>query len=127
MEKFNLLLQNAPSNKEVNAINSKLRVNFPFPDNSLVEFKMVETYLMEKELADKYPELKTYEGVATNNSAMTIRITRNKLGIDAMILSPEGTIYIDPIELNDQILYLVYNKKDYISNKKDRFFEPPKK
>lgn len=121
------LLHQCPEQKQTEAIHSDCIVSFPHPNGDLISFKIISTQLMEPELADKFPELKTYEGISTNAAQTLIRITRNEHEIDAMVLSNEGTYYLLRIEIESQPAYLVYFKKDFIYNKNEGFFEPIQK
>ncbi|MEZ5007503.1 MAG: hypothetical protein R2753_05025 [Chitinophagales bacterium] len=120
---LNNLLSQVPDGKKTNAMDSKAIIDFPHPNGTLIPFKIVSTTLMEKALADKFPELKTYEGISSESSNTLIRITGNEVGVDAMILSEEGTYYIQAIEFKSIPMYLVYFKKDFIYNKANEFFE----
>ena len=119
-------LDKTPDRTLTPADQSSVEIGFPDANAAFNPFKMATTTIMEEALANNYPELKTYEGVMVNAVHTTLRLSRNPNGIDVMILSPDGTQYIDPILLNGRVYYLVYRKKDYIFEGKDRFFEPSK-
>ncbi len=103
-------LQQAPldsSNTSSNVI-----IAFPNPKGELVDYKIYEAPIMEKGLADKFPNLKTYTGKSTKNPSETIRFSITLFGLHVMSLSGEnGTFYIDTFtkDLNN---YIVYRRQD---------------
>ena len=103
-------LKNAPLDSQ-NSI-SKLIISFPNPNGELEEFRIYEAPIMEKGLADKYPDLKSYSGRSIKNPLLSIRFSITLFGLHLMSLNDEkGTYFIDTYtkDLNN---YIVYRKKD---------------
>lgn len=98
------------------SVNSVLEL--PMPDGTFEEFAIVESPIMENELAQKFPEIKTYAGYCIKNPATTVRLDFTPRGFHAMILSPEGTFFIDPYSTSTVEYYIVYDKKDFTTKKK---------
>lgn len=98
------------------SVNSVLEL--PMPDGNYEEFTIVESPIMENELAQKFPEIKTYAGHSIKNPATTVRMDFTPRGFHAMILSPEGTFFIDPYSTSTVEYYIVYDKKDFTTKKK---------
>jgi hypothetical protein len=68
------------------------------PGNCTEPFEIVESPIMDTDLAAQYPFIKTYAiaGLASSNTYG--RLTISHLGLHAHILSPKGTIGITPVQ-----------------------------
>ncbi len=105
-----LQLLNAPLDSENNQ--SNLIISFPNPNGKLVNYRIYESPIMEKGLADKFPGLKTYSGKNIENPAESIRFSVTVFGLHFMSLTGEkGTFYIDTYtkDLNNYIIYTKQN------------------
>lgn len=72
-------------------------INLPLPDGSMLAVIATEHYIMEKALADKFPEFKTWKVKAANGKNIHGRINFTEAGFHAMlILENADTIFIDP-------------------------------
>ena len=92
-------------------------LDIPMPDGSLQQFAVFESPTMEAELAKKFPEIKTYGGYSLSDKATTIRFDFTPKGFHGMILSPEGTVFIDPYSSGSTEYYISYDKKDFVTTK----------
>jgi hypothetical protein len=92
-------------------------LELPMPDGTFEEFVVVESPMMEAELAQKFPEIKTYSGYSLKNPATTARLDFTQRGFHGMILSPNGTFFIDPYSTATIEYYISYDKKDFTSKK----------
>jgi len=91
---------------------SNIIIPFPNPNGELEDYKIYEAPIMEKGLADKFPNLKTYTGKNIKNPAETIRFSITVFGLHVMSLSGEnGTFYIDTYT-KDLSNYIVYRRQD---------------
>ncbi len=82
-----------------------LIIPLPMPNGSLVDFEIWESSIMENGLTSRYPTMKTYKGKAVNNPQLSTRLGYTPLGFHAMIQSPDGAIFIDPLATNQTKYY----------------------
>ncbi len=106
-------LSKAPSEKTIKVINSTTIIALPLPNGEFTRFKFVESLVMEEELANKYPEIKTYLGQGIDNATASARFDITPAGFHAIIFSVNGTVYIDPYSMGDNQNYISYYKKDF--------------
>lgn len=88
-------------------------ISIPMPDGSLQRFSVMESPVMEPDLAARYPSIKSYAGQSLDRPATTVRFDVSPQGFRAQILSPEGTVYVDPYSRNNNVLHTSYYKKDF--------------
>lgn len=93
-----------------------LQIEIPLPDGSNTAFNIVQTNMMEKALADKYPEIKTYTGYAVHNPSIILKMDVTYQGLHGYIVSPNSIYAIDPYHNKTTDFYVVYDKKDYQRN-----------
>ncbi|MBK7856174.1 MAG: hypothetical protein IPJ79_15945 [Bacteroidetes bacterium] len=109
-------LTSAPKEFTPSAQTVPLNLAIPFPDGTLKNFNMVESPIMEEELAFRYPEIKTYSGYGVDDNSLSIRISITSLGFHAMIIAPGNHIFIDPYSKNNLTQCVVYYKKDFVKD-----------
>ena len=89
-----------------------LVVELPNPSGQLSRFAVVETVMMEPELAAKFPAISTYAGVGIDDPLATLRFDLTYQGFHAQVRSPQGGYYIDPIYHLESGLYASYYRED---------------
>ena len=107
------LLQNAPKEENVRVQHSSFIISLPMPNGEFQQFKIVESPIMAEELGDKYHEIKTYLGQGINDKTATVRFDYTHKGFHAMILSVNGSVFIDPYSQYETEFYLSYFERDF--------------
>jgi hypothetical protein len=121
IDKSNLdtLLKQAPLELSGVMRNSKTIISLPMPDGSFSRFRIQNSPIMEPELAAKYPEIQTYLGQGIDIPDATVNFDVSMNGFRAMILSSQGTMFIEPYAKGDTINYITFKKSDYIRTDKE--------
>jgi len=88
-------------------------LTLPLPDGSFGRFQIVESSVMEPELAARYPAIKTFSGQGIDDPTATVRFDSTPAGFHAMILTAGDTIYVDPFNRTDTEHYISYYKRDF--------------
>ena len=108
-------LSSAPSEKIIKVNESRKIISLPLPNGEYINFKFVESLVMEDELANKYPDIRTYLGQGIDQTTASARFDITPVGFHAIIFNIEGTVYIDPYSNGDNKYYISYYKKDFIT------------
>ncbi len=106
-------LNRAPKESGPQATASSFVMTLPMPDGTFARFDVVESPIMELALAERFPEIRTYLGRDIDDRAASVRFDWTPFGFHAQILSPAGTVYIDPLWRGDVTAYASYYKRDY--------------
>ncbi|WP_132065999.1 choice-of-anchor L domain-containing protein, partial [Aquimarina spinulae] len=115
LKSFTTHLQKAPDRNTASRA-AGLIVEFPDQNGQLIKFKIQEASILHPDLAVKYPDIKSYMGVALEDASVTIALSVTSLGFHGMILGmPQGTIYIDPYN-KDKQYYMAFSKRDLPAN-----------
>ena len=104
------ILKKAPMEFSDAARNSEIILTLPMPDGKLQQFRIENSPIMEPGLAVKFPELQTFRGQGIDDPTATVRLDVTVFGFHAIILTPRGTIYIDPYAKGDVENYITYEK-----------------
>ncbi len=105
------LLSGAPNRSEKNVLSTTIAI--PNEIGDICSYYIYRSDVFSPGLAAKYPGYEAYTGYSIDNPGNTIKITINPGGMEAMILSQDGTFYIDQYSKKDKNTYIFYNKKDY--------------
>ena len=117
MSKMQALLSRTPMEFTAEANNSDVILELPMPDKQMQRFRIFESPMMEKDLARQFPKIKTYAGTSLDVGGATIRFDVTPAGFHAMVLSPQGTFFIDPYSRGETEYYISYYKKDFTTKK----------
>ena len=85
-------------------------LSLPLPDSRLWRFRIVESPVLSPELSDKFPQIKTYSGQSIDDATATLRFSWTPKGLNAVVISEQGTFVIVPTGSDDQ--YLSYFTHD---------------
>ena len=107
---FKQILIGAP--KDSDGVVSNLIIQFPNAEGLLSSFRVYEAPIMDKELANKYPNIKSYSAQGIDDKSASLRFSVTLFGLHVMSLSGKsGTYYIDTYTKNLNN-YIVYSRKD---------------
>src|SRR5262245_55734260 len=95
---------------------SRAVIELPLPDGGVERFSIVEAPIMAPALQARYPQIRTYAGSGIDDPTATVRLDYTPSGFHGLILSPRGTIYIDPFQRGDVVHYQCYYRRDYVSS-----------
>jgi len=109
--------RSAPAFATSNARQALTVISLPMPDGSFHEFSVFKSEVMHPDLAARYPFIETYSGQGLTDPSATAVFDFTQFGFHAMVLSPNGSVFIDPFTLNDPDLYMVYFKRDFVTSK----------
>jgi hypothetical protein len=107
------VLFSSPQEKDVTVLNSNTILLLPLPEGGFGRFRIVDSPVMEKGLADKYPEIRTFAGQGIDDPYSSVRLDITPAGFHAMIMAASDMIFIDPYAKGDTYNYISYYKKDY--------------
>ncbi len=113
------VLFSAPQEKNVLAKNSNTIVSLPLPYGGFGRFRVVDSPVMEKGLADKFPEIRTFAGQGIDDPYASVRLDVTPHGFHAMIMTAGDMIFIDPYAKGDTYNYISYFKRDYTLKNND--------
>ncbi|WP_445717975.1 reprolysin-like metallopeptidase [Flavobacterium sp.] len=95
---------------------SNIIIQLPNAEGQLERFRVLETPIMEKGLADKFPTIKSYVGNGLDDKTAVARFSVTEFGLHSMTLSAgKSTAFIDPYTEN-KLNYIVYNKASLVSD-----------
>ena len=97
---------------DIEGVFSNTIVSFPNSEGEVSRFRVYEAPIMEKGLADRYPDIKSYVAIGVDNPTVRLRFSVTLFGLHVMSTSgDEGTYYIDTYTKNLNN-YIVYNRKN---------------
>lgn len=92
-------------------VQSDIVVSIPSVKSSLKSFHMFYSPVMPPSLIKKYPDIRTYTGMAIENPSERLSITVSNGEIKGMILGNNGTFFIDPVESNPNFYRISQTEK----------------
>ncbi len=86
-------------------------ISVPGINGRMETFKVYEAPVFSPELASKYPNIKSYVGISTDNSGTRLRMSMSPQGVQTMIsYSDKSTVFMQPLTKGSS-KYVVYNKE----------------
>jgi len=107
------VLSRAPLEFTPAAAGTATFLELPWPDGGARTFRIDESPIMAPELAAQFPALKTYSGQGVDDPTASLRFDWTPQGFHAMVLSADGTVYVDPYAPGNITNYISYYKRDY--------------
>jgi hypothetical protein len=104
------LLNQAP--EEFKSNGNAVLVEIPMPDHTFQRFAVYHSSIMEPGLAKQFPEIDTWRGQGIDNPRASVHIDITLQGFHAMILSPEGSVFVDPYAKTTTEYYISYFKNE---------------
>ncbi len=88
-------------------------LSMPMPDGTFSRFRIEHSLVVERGLLKEYPELgATYRGQGIDDPAATARFDFLPNGFHSLILSPNGTVLVNPYSSGDTDNYISFFKRD---------------
>jgi Metallo-peptidase family M12/Glucodextranase, domain B/Divergent InlB B-repeat domain len=109
---FKILAARAPLDLTRSADNAPV-MTLPMPDGALARFRIWESPILEPALAARLPEVRTYRGLGIDEPTASAYLDLTSAGFHGFILSPKGTVFIDPYQRGDTTHYMSYWRRDY--------------
>ena len=86
--------------------------DIPMPDGSMLNATILETRVLSAQLSQQYNQIKTYQLVRPGTNSMLGKLTITPDGVNGIILSGTGAIYISPVGATHPDVHMVYEVKD---------------
>jgi subtilisin-like proprotein convertase family protein len=104
-------LGNVPSRRDLTRTTGML-MKFPDKNGRMISFRVSEAPVMSAELTEKYPNNRSYVGLAVDGSQKKIRFSMNEIGFNAVVVGPDLEVqYIEPLT-RDKTKYRVYDRSE---------------
>jgi hypothetical protein len=116
-EALKQILDAAPDEFSDQARSQKVILSLPMPDGMMQRFRIQDSPIMEPGLAEKFPEIKTYNGQGLDDPTATVRFDLTPQGFHALILRAGTSVYIDPYAKGDTEHYISYERSDLRNTK----------
>ncbi len=93
-------------------------LQIPNPNGGSDLYRVLRNTTMHPDLQATFPEIRTYDVVGFENRALRGKIDITPHGFHAMIFNfPGGTFFVDPVQMQNNGLYMVYYKKHFVTDK----------
>ncbi len=89
-------------------------IDLPLPEGGTRSFRFWPNGLMSPGLAERYPGIRTFSGVAVDDPLVKLRMEITPQGFHAMVLDPkEGDWFADPYVTGDPGACIIYRKRHF--------------
>ena len=89
-------LKNAPMEFTQEAESKLIVLSLPNPYGEDIVYRVIESPIIEEDVRDQYPHLKTYAIQGIEDPTISGRVSVTPRGVDAYILTKEGNFVIEP-------------------------------
>jgi PKD repeat protein len=114
------ILFSAPHETTVSLQTSPVIIDLPMPDGSLQKFRVVEAPVMEAELANQFPDIKTFSVVGVDQPGTYGKLDWTEFGFHGMLFASGERIFIDPYCRNNTEDYISYYTSDFSKDQSQR-------
>ncbi|MGB1010186.1 MAG: Ig-like domain-containing protein [Thiolinea sp.] len=90
-------------------------IQLPLPNGEFADYFLYQSPVMAPGLAAKYPDIRTFKVIGTDNAAYTGRLDLTPQGFHAVLRRNNETIFIDPLGNSNH--YQSYYKRDFAARK----------
>ena len=87
-------------------------ISLPLPDGKLVDFILTRNRVMESQLAEKFSNIITFEGIAADQPESTGKFELTSVGFRGMFYYQGQLVYLDPKYLGSNKVYTSYYQHD---------------
>lgn len=104
----------APARRLTDSNYTPVYIHLPKPDGSIGTYQVNENETMSEELAAKFPEIRSFDGIAHDGTGEIVKLDLTPQGFHAMTMAPgKKTTYIDPYSFGggDITHYVVYSRE----------------
>ncbi len=88
-------------------------VSLPMPDGSFGRFRATTSSILSARVSSEFPDIQTFRADGIDDPAATARFGWTQLGFHAIVLTEQGTSYIDPNEPGNNELHVIFRKADH--------------
>ncbi|MFN0033611.1 MAG: reprolysin-like metallopeptidase [Saprospiraceae bacterium] len=107
------VLESAPWECTIESAQRKCVLDIPVANGKTEPFAVWRTAMLDPQLAEACPYLRTYAGVSLTDSRRTVRFSTTLRGFRAMILQPDfGFAMLKPVSPGQGDLYIAYDHAD---------------
>ncbi len=106
-------LINSPHREQARKNSSNTIISIPDNKGNVNQYEVFEVNVLHKDLAKKFPSIKSYVGVQIGNKLNIVRFSLGSDGFHGIILTSGESVYIDP-STTDRRTYVAYTKSDMI-------------
>ncbi len=89
-------------------------ISLPLPDGKYGRFRVAESNLMPDALKQLFPQIRTFTARGIDDPYAVAKLDYTAFGFHAMIMSPNGWVFIDPFYLGNSLDYICYDKKNSV-------------
>jgi hypothetical protein len=109
-------LFSAPNEKDVKINESTCIITLPVPDGSMQQFRVVEAPMMERGLAEQFPEMKTFSIKGIDDPYANGKLDWTETGFHGNVRSVNGDFFIDPYCVGNVTDYITYYTRDFVKD-----------